>query len=171
MDELDPLIASLETFIKEQQTPFFIPEDQVVRYPATADPRSGYAAKLGSHQNGTISGLPRKSAGYSDWMFEDGNLDNKLAVKNALDVDRELDNLRRQVRDLQVERRKWLHDGKKAKAKTDVEDEYSTDENDGRSRGRMTSKNADRTLVESNQNGMGRVSKTSVKLVPMYMSI
>ena len=39
MDELDPLIASLEEFINDQHSPPFVPEDEVLRYPVSYDQR------------------------------------------------------------------------------------------------------------------------------------
>jgi hypothetical protein len=44
MDELDPLIASLEEFINEQHSPPFVPEDEVLRYPVSLDQRKVFSA-------------------------------------------------------------------------------------------------------------------------------
>ncbi|XP_055342399.1 uncharacterized protein LOC129590959 isoform X2 [Paramacrobiotus metropolitanus] len=72
MDELEPLIASLEAFIKEQQSgPLFVPEHEVIRYPLLP----------------TAAQPPPRPP---------------PAGRDA--VERELDELRRQVRELQVER-------------------------------------------------------------------
>ena len=47
MDELDPLIMSLEEFINEQHSPPYVPEDEVLRYPVMLGQRKVFPGVFG----------------------------------------------------------------------------------------------------------------------------
>ena len=99
MDELDPLIASLEAFIREQQTPSFIAEDEVIRYPFALNPKDLFSFNDGAFR----PKIP----------VNEENVSSFTRQVDSDSVDKELDKLRRQVKDLEDEKEKWQRKGKK----------------------------------------------------------
>lgn len=169
MDELDPLIASLEAFIKEQQTPFFIPENEVIRYPVSCHQKNDLAFSVGSVKGigrspVQESGLPRlKGHGYESTTFYTGNgrpPHSGIGRKgdSDLEIERELTNLRNQVRDLQLERENWRREA--AGNLTDGGDCDSIEEADlalGR-KSHYVSPPSARRITSRDQRGAGTVS-------------
>ncbi|OQV23724.1 hypothetical protein BV898_02461 [Hypsibius exemplaris] len=208
MDELDPLIASLEEFINDQHTPPFIPEDEVLRYPVSFDQRRVFPSSFeATHQLPYNYGDPYGSAYHQRSQLQQSDLpksflDRKLAVlregdsrvsrsvgraglhvqtssyarpsilpnrqADASDIDRELDALTNQVRQLQLQKDSLQRNSADPQHQYPVDPEFETEKKTYASRRTVADEHLDKVTSLENERSQAPQTFTEVNMSKQF---